>query len=139
MDKQLVEINEILRTAKTIAVLGFSKDPNKTSRQIADFLVDKGYTVYGVNPGIGRGVINGIEVFPKLTDIPFQIDIVDVFRRSADIPDIVDDVLKVKPVVLWLQQGIKNDDAVKPVIEAGTKVFQDMCIAVYYNLCKVFK
>ncbi|MFH0733994.1 MAG: CoA-binding protein [bacterium] len=138
MDAQLIEINKIFRTAKTIAVLGFSKNSDKTSRQIADFLVSKGYAVYGVNPNIGRGVINGIEVFPKLTDIPFQIDIVDVFRRSADIPELVDDVLKTKPVVLWLQQGIKNDNAVKPIIEAGTKVFQDMCIAVYYNLCKVF-
>ncbi len=139
MKEELVEINEFLRTAKTIAVLGFSKDPDKTSRQIADFLVSNGYMVYGVNPNLGEVVINGIEVFPKLTDIPVQIDIVDVFRKSEDIDEIIDDVLKVEPTVLWLQQGIKNDKAVKPVIEKGIKVYQDMCIAVYYNLCKVLK
>lgn len=135
MDNELIEIKEVLRTAKTIAVLGFSNNPNKTSRQIADYLVNKGYKVLGVNPNIGRKNIAGTEVFASLLDINESIDIVDVFRRSEDIPQIIPDVLTVKPKVLWLQQGIFNDIAVKPVADLGIKVYQDKCIAVYYSLC----
>jgi predicted CoA-binding protein len=79
-----------------------------------------------------------IPVYPDLASIPFDIDIVDVFRRSETIPDIINDVLGKNPKALWLQQGIRNDDAVRPVIAKGIFTVQDKCIAVYYNLCKAF-
>ncbi len=134
MVNELNHIKKILFGSKTIVVVGISRNPNKTSREIAEFLVDKGYNVVGVNPSFGPGDASGIKVYSKLTDIPFEIDIVDVFRRSEDIPGLIDDVLAVKPKVLWLQQGIRNDEAVQPAINAGIITIQDKCIKVYYNL-----
>ncbi len=136
-DKELKIIEQQLRTAKTIAVLGFSKNPYKTSREIASLLVSKGYKVFGVNPTIDEKEIDGIKVFKSLKDINEQIDIVNVYRRSEDIPGIIDDVIAVNPKILWLQQGIRNDYAVKPVLDKGIIVYQDMCIAVYCSLCGI--
>lgn len=136
LQNELKYICKILSSTKSIAVVGFSREPYKTSREIADFLVRKNYTVVGVNPNFGNGSTNGIQVFKTLTEIPFDIDIVNVFRLSEDIPEIIDDVLAIKPKVLWLQEGIRNDNAVEPVNSAGIQTIQDRCIAVYYNLCK---
>ncbi|PKL81551.1 MAG: CoA-binding protein [Ignavibacteriae bacterium HGW-Ignavibacteriae-3] len=135
-EKELREICGLLKQSKTIAVIGLSSNPDRTSRQIAELLVTKGYKVVGVNPLINKS--GDIEVYPDLSSIPFDIDIVDVFRRSETIPDIIDDVIRKKPKALWLQQGIRNDDAVKPVVDKGIYTIQDKCIAVYYNLCKAF-
>lgn len=125
---------EILSKSKTIAVYGISRHPYKTSREIAEYLVDNGFEVVGINPAISKA--GDIVVYPTLKDIPFEIDIVDVFRRSEDIPQLIDDVLTKKPKVLWLQQGIRNDVAVQPIIESGIETIQDSCIAVMHSLCK---
>jgi uncharacterized protein len=125
---------EILKESKTIAVVGISNKPNRDSGKIAVFLKNRGYNVIGVNPF--QKDFEGIKVYPKLTDIPEEIDIIDVFRNSAMIPDIIPDVLIKKPKVLWLQLGIRNDEAVKPVAEEGIQVIQDICIAMEYNYCR---
>lgn len=125
---------EILKKSKRIAVYGLSHNAYKTSRKIADYLKDNGYEVVGVNPAISKS--GDIDVYPSLKDVPFEIDIVDVFRRSEYIPELIDDVLEVKPKVLWLQLGIRNDTAVQPVKEAGIITIQDTCIAVIHSLCK---
>lgn len=105
----------------------------RASREIAEFLRRKGYKVYGVNP---TGIkIDGIPVYKKLIDIPEKIDIIDVFRKSESIEEIIPDVLKTNPKVLWLQLGIRNDQAVNPVIENGIYVIQDKCIKITYNEC----
>jgi len=135
--EELKEIAKILSDSKTIAVVGLSDNPDRTSRQIAEFLVDKGYKVVGVNPAISKS--GEITVYPNLSSIPFDIDIVDVFRRSETIPEIIPDVLEKNPKVLWLQEGIRNDEAVKPVVAKGITTIQDKCIAVYYSLCKAFR
>lgn len=127
----------LLAESKNIAVYGLSSDISKTSRQIADFLVEKGFNVVGVNPSIDSA--GKIDVYPNLKSIPHKIDIVNVFRRSEDIPKLIDDVLAVNPKALWLQQGIRNDNAVKSVSENGIITIQDKCITVYYNLCRAFK
>lgn len=139
MNEELKYIGRILYEAKTIAVVGFSRKPDRTSREIADYLVKKNYKVVGINPTFGNGDANGIKVYSNLKDVPFQIDIVDVFRKSEDVPQIVDDVLAVNPKTLWLQLGIRNDQAVKPVIEAGIEVIQDKCIMVYHSLTRQFQ
>ncbi|MEW6508102.1 MAG: CoA-binding protein [Bacteroidota bacterium] len=129
-------ICEILSNSKTIAVVGLSRDPNKISRRIASFLVDSAYDVVGVNPDFGDEDADGIKVYKSISDIPHNIDIINVFRKSVDIPDVIDEVLAKNPKVLWLQQGIRNDLAVKPVIEKGIIAIQDECIFIQYNLCK---
>ncbi len=130
----MIDYCKILEEAKTIAVVGISRNPYKTSHSIAQFLRRVGYKVYGVNPNMDRE-IEGIEVYKNLKDINDKIDIVNVFRRSEDIPEIIDDVLAVNPKVLWLQLGIQNDDAVKPVKEKGIITIQNTCIMVAYNSC----
>ena len=124
---------EILKDTKTVAVVGISGNPIKTSRMIADYLIDKGYKVVGVNPT--KPEIDGIEVYEKLTDIPFQVDLVDVFRRSEAIPEIIPDVLEIKPKYLWLQLGIKNDEAVKPAIDANIVTVQNKCVKIELANC----
>jgi len=134
MNKELIEICKLLKNSKRIAVVGLSRNPDKISRIIAEFLIDNGYEVFGVNPNLSSS--DEIKVYPRLIDIPYDIDIVNVFRKSQDIPEIIPDVIKKNPVALWLQQGIRNDKAVQPVIENGIFTVQDKCIMVYYNLCK---
>jgi predicted CoA-binding protein len=129
-------ICELLKSSKNIAVIGLSDNPMRTSFDIAHLLLRNGFNVVGVNPLISKS--GEIVVYPNLTSVPFKIDIVNVFRRSEFIPDIVNDVIQVNPKALWLQQGIRNDNAVKPVQEKGITVLQDICIAVYYNLCKAY-
>jgi len=131
----MIDTCKILKEAKSIAVVGFSKNKSKTSRQIAMFLKSVGYQIFAVNPTIDEMEIEGVPVFKSLLEIKERIDIVNVFRRSEDIPEIIEDVLAIKPKVLWLQLGIWNDAAVKPVKDSNITVIQDTCIYVEYNNC----
>ncbi len=126
---------EILKTSKTIAVVGISSNPMRTSRDIAEYLRRNGYDVIGVNPNKKFTDANGIKVYNSLLEIPYKIDIVNVFRRSEDIPYIIPDVLKIKPNVLWLQLGIQNDKAVENVIKQGIETIQNTCIKVAHSFC----
>jgi len=129
------EICKILKTSKTIAVVGISRYPSRTSRSIANYLVSHGYDVVGVNPNKNFKEADGIKIYNSLKDIPHKIDIVDVFRKSEDIPEIIDDVNNVNPKVLWLQLGIRNDKAVKSSEEKGITVIQDACIKIEHLHC----
>jgi uncharacterized protein len=134
--EELKNICELLKSSKTIAVVGLSDNPDRTSYQIAEFLISNSYNVVGVNPSIIKS--GEIEIYPNLTSIPFPIDIVNVFRRSETIPELIEDVLSIKPRAFWLQQGIRNDLAVQSLIVNGIQTIQDKCIAVFYNLCKAY-
>lgn len=126
-------ICEILKNSKNIAVIGISDKPGRYSNSISLYLKNQGYNVVGVNPALKK--VEDITVYPSLKDVPFEIDIVNVFRRSEAIPEIISDVLAVKPKVLWLQSGIQNDEAVQPVIDAGIETIQDTCIFVEHRHC----
>lgn len=125
----------ILKQSKLIVVVGISSNPNRTSRSIAEYLRHNGFSVVGVNPNTNFTDANGIKVFNSLSEIGEPIDIVNVFRKSNDIPLLIDDVLKAKPKVLWLQLGIKNDEAVTPIIEEGIVTIQNKCIKVEHSYC----
>jgi len=128
-------ICQILKESKNIAVYGISDKPGRDSKKIALFLKDEGYNVVGVNPILQVSEVEGIPVYKSFKDVPFQIDIVDVFRRSESIPEIIPEVLEVKPKVLWLQLGIRNDEAVQPAIDAGIETIQDHCILIEHHNC----
>ncbi len=130
-----MDICKILKENKNVAVVGISRNPNKTSRHIADYLIDDGFNVAGVNPA-APFECNEINVYKSLLDIPFDIEIINVFRRSEDIDELIPDVLKVKPKVLWLQLGIMNDAAIKPAADAGILTIQNQCIKVENELCR---
>ena len=125
---------EILKESKTIAVVGISSKPGRDSGMIALRMKKAGYDVVGVHPV--QADFEGIKVYRSLEEIDRPIDIVDVFRNSKSIPEIIPGILKLKPKVLWLQLGVQNDEAVKPVIEAGIEVVQNACIAIEYNNCR---
>ncbi len=125
----------ILKNCKTIAVVGISSNKDRTSRRITNYLVDAGYKVYGVNPNKAFTDADGICVYNNLSEIPDKIDIVNVFRKSEDIPQIIKDVISINPKVLWLQLGIRNDKAVKEVIENNIVVIQNSCIKVDHSFC----
>ena len=127
---------DILKNSKTIAIIGLSSNPFRISRDIANYLVSHEYSVVGVNPNKNFTDANGIIVYNSLLEIPFEIDIVNVFRKSEDIPLLISDIITVNPKCLWIQLGIRNDSAVRPLIDKGIKVIQDSCIKVDHSLCK---
>ena len=103
-----------------------SKNPEKDAYQIPEYLKNKGYRVIPINPSADQ--ILGEKAYKKLADVPFEVDIVDVFRPSEEIPNYVDEVIQKKPKVFWLQLGIKNEQAENKISESGIKVVSNRCI-----------
>lgn len=128
-----MDICEILKTSKTIAVVGISGDYYKDSHRIAKLLVNSGYKVFGVNPSLPK--IQGIDVYKSLLDIPEKIDIVNVFRRPEFVTEIALDAIKIKPNVFWMQLGIENREAEKILLENNITVIMNRCIAIELNNC----
>ena len=125
------ELRDIL-TLDTIAVVGCSTTPGKAAHDIPKYLIDHGYNVIPVNPFTDE--IFGREAYDSLADVPDEIDIVDVFRPSEEVPDIVDAALERDDVdVIWLQLGIRDDEATVRAQEAGTRVVQDKCLKVEHQ------
>lgn len=127
---------KILRESKTIAIVGLSSKSDRISREIAAYLQRKGYHIYGVNPNDSFKNAGSIKVYNNLTNIEDQIDIVNVFRKSEDIPFLLDDILKIKPKYVWFQLGIRNDSAAKILFDNEITVVQDSCIKVDHSFCK---
>ncbi|HEX7474457.1 MAG TPA: CoA-binding protein [Dehalococcoidales bacterium] len=119
---------ELLDNATVIAVVGLSDSPTKISYVVARYMQEHGYKIIPVNPTISQSL--GEKAYPSLRDIPGKVDIVNVFRRSGDIPPVADDAIAIQAKGLWLQQGITNDEAAKKAEAAGLKVVQDCCIMV---------
>ncbi len=120
------EISDILKKFKTVAVIGMSKNPEKDAYRIPEFLIKNGFKIIPVNPSADE--ILGRKSYKRLSDVPENIDIVDVFRPSEDILNYVEDVIKVKPKVFWEQLGIHNPEAEEKIAAAGIKVVFDRCM-----------
>jgi predicted CoA-binding protein len=128
-------IRGILNTVKTIAMVGVSAKDNRPSYFAFKYLLERGYRIIPVNPGLAGQTLLGQEVFARLADIPEPVDMVDVFRAAAHVPVIVDEALAMtpRPRVVWLQLGIRNDDAAHRAEEAGLKVVMDRCPKIEYG------
>ncbi|MCK5659943.1 MAG: CoA-binding protein [Methanosarcinales archaeon] len=124
-------IQDILKNSKTIAIVGLSSDPNKPSNYVAQFLKEHGYTIVPVNPT--KNELLGEKCYPSLSDIPFDIDVADVFRRPEDIPLVADDAINKGVKVFWMQEGIANNDAADKLRNAGISVVMDKCIMKEYK------
>lgn len=124
-------IAEILRSAKTIAVVGLSSDPFRPSHEVAAYLQSVGYRIIPVNPN--ETEVLGIKAFARLEDIPEPIDIVDVFRRSEDVAPVADSAIAIGAKVLWLQQGITHPAAAEKAQSAGLTVVEDACLYVEHK------
>jgi predicted CoA-binding protein len=127
-------INEMLRTAQTIAVVGMSDKSWRASHNIGRYLVMQGYHVFPVNPVLTE--VLGLKCYPDIEsahtaakkDYPKGIDLVDVFRTSDAVPPIVEDVIRLGIPYLWLQEDVINDQAIDRARSAGVKCVQDVCI-----------
>ncbi|ODR82796.1 succinate--CoA ligase [Haladaptatus sp. W1] len=125
------ELRDILEL-DTVAVVGCSSTPGKDAHEIPKYLRDHGYEVIPVNPFADE--IFGREAADSLADVDEEIDIVDVFRPSEEVPEIVDAALERDDVdTVWMQLGIRDDDAAKRAEDAGKRVVQDRCMKVEYG------
>ena len=127
------EIKDILSKYKNIAMIGVSNDSTKASTIVMKYMQKYGYKVYPVNPKAKGQKILGEEVFEKITDIKDKIDIVDVFRPSIEVPAIAEDTIKIKAKVLWLQLGIKSEEAKKLMEAYNIKYIENKCTKMEYQ------
>ena len=130
------DIKEILKKNKTIAMIGVSKDSNKTSTIVMKYMQKYGYKVIPVNPRAKGEKILGEEVFGKLDEIKVPIDIVDVFRPSKEALEIAKDTVKIKAKVLWLQLGISRNEAKALVESNNIEYIENRCTKMEYQ--KIF-
>ena len=126
-------IKEILSKYKSIAMIGVSNDPTKASTIVMKYMQKYGFKVFPVNPKAKGQKILGEEVFEKITDIKDSVDIVDVFRPSKEVLDIAKDTVSIKAKVLWLQLGIKSEEAKKIVEENKIEYIEDKCTKMEYQ------
>ena len=129
------EMRTILRDSKSIAVVGISERETRVSKYVSEYMQREGYTIYPVNPNLDTW--NGLKVYDSVVDLPEKVDIVDVFRRSSQILPLAGDVVEAGAKVMWLQQGIVNQEAAEIVSDAGIKVIMDSCIMVEHKSMKL--
>src|ERR687893_514030 len=125
------EIRDLLRRARTVAVVGLSERPYRTSHAIASALQGFGFKIFPVNPNL-RGPVLGEVPYGSVRDIPTQVDIVDVFRRSGKVMPVAEDAVAAGAKVLWMQSGVINEEAAAYAEEHGLTVVMDRCITVDY-------
>jgi len=120
------EIKEFYKL-KNIAVVGMSKNEEKPSHFVPKYLIEHGYNVIPINPTITE--VFGKKSYPSIADVPEKIDIVDVFRRSEDVPPVIDDAIRKNGIKLvWMQTGIYNEEAEKKAKENGIDVVYNRCM-----------
>ena len=129
------EIRQLLSSATTIAVVGASSNPERPSNSVMRRLQQLGYRVIPVNPNETQVLWQ--KAYASLSDVAVHIDIVDVFRRAEYTPAIADEAARVGATVLWLQQGVWNEDAAARAKAAGLTVIMDACIAVEHAVLQV--
>lgn len=119
-------LKDILLSAKTIASVGVSSNPEKESYQVVAYLQEQGYRILPVNPTATE--ILGEQVYPSLSAIPENVDVVQVFRKPEDVPPVVEEAIKIGTKVVWMQEGITNEEAAQKAREAGLQVVMDTCM-----------
>ncbi len=124
-------LRDILKDAKTIAVVGASTDPYRDSNTIAQYLIQKGYEVIPVNPKYDE--VLDRKCYPTVESIGKQIDIVDVFRRSEYLEEVAKDAVSAKARILWMQLGVENENAGRYAAESGMQVVMNRCIMVEHR------
>jgi uncharacterized protein len=124
------DLRDLLGDAKVIAVVGLSANPDRPSNQVAWYLHHQGYQLFGVNPRCPEPEVFGVPVLPSLDQVPEPIDIVDVFRRPEHTPEVAREAVAVGARTLWLQLGIRSDEARAIATEAGLRYVEDRCLKV---------
>lgn len=121
-------LRRLLQETETIAVVGLSDKPDRDSFRVARYMQKKGYRIIPVNPRLQK--VLGENCYPDLSSIPERVDIVNIFRRSDQVPPVVKEALSLKPRAVWLQLGISSDEAADMVSGTGITMVMDRCIKV---------
>ncbi|NTW10211.1 MAG: CoA-binding protein [Chlorobiaceae bacterium] len=128
-------IENILGSYRHIAVVGLSRNPERPSNSVARYMLEHGYSIYPVNPGVRE--VFGLPSHPSLSsmppDISSRIEIVNIFRAPAEVPAIVDEAIAIGAKVIWMQFGASNEAAAQKAREAGLAVIGEHCIAVEHQ------
>lgn len=119
---------QIIQSYESVALVGVSANPIRSSNFVASYLVRTPFRTYPVNPAYDE--VLGHKSYPSLFDLPEVPDIVDVFRRHDAIPEVVDQAIEVGAKVVWLQLGLRHDEAAQKAMDAGLKVVQDRCLKI---------
>ena len=119
-------ITELLKTAKTIAVVGLTDSPLRPSYGVSHYMRSQGYRIIPVNPNIHDW--EGEKAYPSLLEVPEKIDIVNIFRRISAVPEVVDQAIQIKAPVIWMQEGVIHEEAAERARQAGIFVVMDHCI-----------
>jgi uncharacterized protein len=127
------ELRDVLSRARTIAVVGLSDKPERDSNEVARYLKSQGYRIVPVNPMLSE--VLGEKSYPSLSAIPKEVgvDIVDVFRRSDQVPPVVDEALARGAKVIWMQLGVEHAEAAAKARAAGATVYENLCIMVQHR------
>jgi len=124
----VAKIRRILKSSKTIAVVGLSPKEHRPSHQVAAYLLAAGYTIIPVNPG--QDFILGLRCYPNLQAIPEPVDLVDIFRRPETVLAVVEEAIAIKARYIWMQEGIINEEAAAKAEAAGLEVIMDRCTKI---------
>jgi len=127
-EKPESEIAAILRSYRVVAVVGLSADPGRPSYLVAQYLKNHGYRIVPVNPGCQE--ILGEKCYPSLRDIPFPVEVVDIFRKVEAIPAIVEEAIAVGAKAVWLQLGLEEPQSAQKARQAGLQVVQNRCMKI---------
>jgi predicted CoA-binding protein len=120
------QITELLKNARTIAVVGLSENPMRTSYGVSEYMQAQGYRIVPVNPTITEAL--GEKAYASLSEVPEKIDIVNVFRRSEFVPEVVDEAIRLGVPAIWMQEGVVHEEAAAKARAAGIFVVMDRCI-----------
>jgi predicted CoA-binding protein len=130
-----MNIEEILRNSKTIAVVGLSDKPERPSYDVASYLLEQGYRIIPVNPNITEW--KGIKAYGSLLEIKEKVDIVDIFRRSEFVPQVVDEAIEIGAKTVWMQLGVIHEEAAEKARAAGLDVVMDRCTKIEHAKLKL--
>ena len=119
-------ISKLLKSAKTIAVVGLTTAPIRPSYGVSPYMQSQGYRIIPVNPNITQW--EGEKAYASLLEVPEKIDIVDVFRRSEAVPEVVEQAIRIKAPAIWMQEGVVHREAAEKARQAGIFVVMDKCI-----------
>ena len=128
------DIEKIIRESRNIAVVGISNKLGRPSLTVASYLKGQGYRIIPVNPTIQD--VNGEKCYPDLSSIPEKVDVLDIFRKPADVLPVVEEAVRVGAKAVWMQEGIVNEEAARKAREAGLQVVMDKCMLKEHSRLK---